>query len=137
MSYDIDLEPTVKECEQCKRPFEGVSGPNPTYNLTGIFDLALTGEPLPNPDVGEGAVVLLGAKTDRPRGLRILNGRVASDTVATMHAALLRLRSPAMHKQFRALEPDNGWGTMDDAVATFERLIKLATDHPTLVWNIH
>lgn len=47
MSYDIYLR--SEPCDKCGRGGEEPELPNPTYNLTPIFDLALTGEPLPNP----------------------------------------------------------------------------------------
>lgn len=136
MSYDIDLIPPVAQCDTCKRSYDRVSGPNPTYNLAGIFDLALTGEPLPNPDVSEGAVVLLNAKTARPRGLRLLNKRLANATLAQIDSALLRLKSPSLKAEFRALEPKNGWGTIADAIEVLGMLRELAQEYPDHTWAI-
>lgn len=134
MSYDIYLR--GKECPACgHRAVCDADLPGPTYNLTPIFDLALTGEPYPNPDVGEAGVVLLGAQTDRPRGLRVLSGRKASDTVRMLKHALLRIaEDPA---PFRKLEPENGWGDLKGAVSVLERLHEAAIENPDLFWEIH
>jgi hypothetical protein len=135
MSYDIYLR--GEKCDKCGHAPEEPDLPNPTYNLTPIFDLALTGEPLPNADVPEGHVVLLGAKTDRPRGLRLLSGRKASDTKAMLANALARLRDPAWHDRFVALEPSNKWGDLKGAVRVLEKLAIAADEYPGNVWEIH
>jgi hypothetical protein len=134
MSYDIYLRGT--KCDVCGNQPWGptLERGHPTYNLTPIFDLALTGEPLPNPDVAEAGIVLLGAKTDRPRGLRVLSGRTAGDTVPMLKRALLRIaENPAM---FRALQPGNGWGDLPGAVKVLEEMHEAARDYPELVWEI-
>jgi hypothetical protein len=135
MSYDIYL--LGKECPTCKRRGGEPESMNPTYNLTPIFDLALTGEPLPNADVGEGAVVLLGHKTDRPRGLRLLSGRVARETMADINRALDRLADPEMRPAFVALEPPNKWGDLDSAIWVMRKLREHAEKYPDNVWEIH
>lgn len=134
MSYDIYLrEP---RCEACGRGGGSPIDHNPTYNLTPIFDLALTGEPMPNPDVSEAGVVLFGQQTDRPRGLRVLSGRKAADTMTALENGLRRLRDPDWAARFRALEPENRWGTHADAIKVFEYLIKDAKEYPEHVWEI-
>jgi hypothetical protein len=129
MSYDIDFG-----CPTCH------SGPerlNPTYNLTPLFDLALTGEPLPNPDTSEMAVVLFREKTDRPRGLRILSGRTGAESLVPLRKALGHLEDPAKRAAFDKLaEPNKGWGTHEDAVWVVRKMIEMAESSPTSVWNI-
>lgn len=134
MSYDIYLR--GDECATCGHMPEGPDGHHPTYNLTPIFDLALTGEPLPNPEVGEFGVVLLKEKTDRPRGLRILSGRKARDTVPMLENGLKRLEDPAWRERFAALEPANKWGTHADAIRVFNYLLHDATTYPEHTWSI-
>ena len=136
MSYDTYLNPPKPSCEHCGRDWEYVSGPNPTYNLTAIFDLALTGEGLPNPEVAEVAVVLLGAETDRPRGLRILSGLTGARSITPINNALARLANPELRDAFVALEPPNKWGTVESAVSTLSKLARMANDHPDYVWEI-
>lgn len=140
MSYDIYIR-SKYFCSHCgrdsNRESDSYSGdlPEPTYNLTPIFDLALTGEPLPNPEVGEGAVVLFRAQTDRPRGLRVLSGRKVGDSAAMIEAALKRISDDP--SPFQKLEPENGWGTLKDAVRVFERMLSAAREcNPEATWDI-
>jgi len=140
MSYDIYIR-SKHFCPHCgrdsQREGDSYQGqlPNPTYNLTPIFDLALTGEGLPNPEVAESSVVLFGAQTDRPRGLRVLSGRKVGDSIAMIDKALARI--DAQRAAFVKLEPDNGWGTLAGAVEVFERMAAAAKEcNPDAVWEI-
>lgn len=137
MSYDIYLRGTPDPCPTCGHTAEEPELPNPTYNLTAIFDLLLTGEALPNPYVGEGAVVVLGKKTDRPRGLRVLSGLRAADTIEMISKALDRALDPAWRARLIALEPSNGWGTLQGAREVLTELIRAAMEHPNNMWEIH
>jgi hypothetical protein len=136
VSYDIYLGKAA--CVTCGHvDHADVNLPNPTYNLTPIFDFALTGEPLPNEDVSEALVVLHHAKTDRPRGLRILNGRTGRDTLKQLNAALFALSDdPEKLETFRKLQPPNGWGTLSDARSVMKTLRDAAENHPDHVWEI-
>lgn len=140
MSYDIYIR-SKYFCSHCgrdsSRSEDSYSGslPEPTYNLTPIFDLALTGEDLPNPEVGEAAVVLFREKTDRPRGLRILSGRTLRDSIPMIEAALKRIR--ANQEPFLKLEPENKWGTLKDAIWVFDRMLEAARQcNPEAMWEI-
>lgn len=137
MSYTIDLNAKpCSECDETREP-EWTECPEPTYNLTPIFDFALTGDrEIPSPDVAEVATVLFGAKTDRPRGLRLLDGRQAHDTVADLDAAMTRLSDPANQEHLEGLEPDNGWGDLGIAVTVIRRLRRLAKDYPECIWSV-
>lgn len=135
VSYDIYLR--SKPCEHCGRRGDEPMSHGPTYNLSPIFDLALTGEPLPSPEVGELEVVLFRKETERPRGLRILSGRKARDTIPMLENALKRMRDPALIPKFRELEPPNKWGTYEDGITVFEYLLKDAEAYPDNVWEIH
>lgn len=138
MSYDIYLHADPKVCSACGRSDDyGPDLPDPTYNLTPIFDLALTNEPLPNPEVGEAGVVLLRQATDRPRGLRVLSGRKAGETFKQLSAAVCAVSDPARTAEFRALEPDNGWGDLKGAREVLTRLRDAAEQYPHRVWEIH
>lgn len=137
MSYDIYLNAPQERCPTCGRCSETPTLPNPTYNLTPIFDRALTGEDLPNPEVSEARVVLLREPTDRPRGLRLLSGRKARDTVTAIRKALMHIRDPAQEASFRELEPPNRWGTLKDARDVMAWLLEAAEKYPDHVWEIH
>jgi hypothetical protein len=136
VSYDIYLRGELETCPTCGRRAEEPDLPDPTYNLTPIFDRALTGEALPNSDVSEGMVVIFRAETDRPRGLRLLSGRIAGDTVGWIEKALAHLIDPAQEHDFLALEPENRWGTLEDARWVMAQLLTAARDYPRHRWEI-
>ncbi len=137
MSYDIYLRGDPGRCPTCGRKPSEPDLPDPTYNLTAIFDRALTGEDLPNPDVNEAMVVLFRKETDRPRGLRLLSGRKAKDTAEWLCKALAHLNDPASEEMFRALEPENKWGSLEGARSTFKALLAAAEEYPEHRWEIH
>lgn len=128
MSYDILLVAADGSSPDC---------PNPTYNLTEIFDYALTGESLPNDEVSEMEVVLLGKRTDRPRGLRLLSGMMGRDSKPCIDAALGRLLDSGLREKFIALEPPNKWGDLTGAIWVMERLSALSEAYPDSKWDIH
>lgn len=136
MSYDIYLtKPACPTCGHQDRSHADL--PNPTYNLTEIFDKALSDQAFPNPEVSEGAVVLFGKETDRPRGLRILSGRKAADTYSQIHIAIERLEDPSREKEWRDLEPPNKWGTLETAIKVMHQLRTAAHESPDFIWEIH
>jgi len=137
MSYDVYLRPPKAKCDTCDREFQTVYGPDPTYNLSPIFDLALTGEKWPSPKISEGAVVLLGDETDRPRGLRVLSGRLVKHTLAQINTALDRFGDERMLTAFLALQLENGWGDLPGAVRVMGKLKALAEEFPEYTWEIH
>jgi hypothetical protein len=136
LSYDIYLRGDPETCPTCGRAAGEPDLPNPTYNLTPIFDRALTGENLPNPTVSEAMVVLFRKETDRPRGLRLLSGRKARDTLDWLRKTLAHVSDPANAATFRALEPENKWGTLEGAQSVFGKLIAAAEEYPEHKWEI-
>jgi hypothetical protein len=136
VSYDIYLRADPDPCPTCGRSDDDAHCPDPTYNLTPIFDLALTGEPLPNADVSEFSVVLLRKETDRPRGLRLLSGKKALETTEWLRKAVGHLNDPRREPEFRALEPENKWGDLEGAREVMTTLLSLAERYPTYVWEV-
>lgn len=134
MSYDVYLR--TAPCLTCGHNAGPTDLPGPTYNLTPIFDRALTGEDLPNADVSEASAVLFKAPTDRPRGLRVLNGRTGRETAEQIRYAIDRLRDRSLHLKFKSLEPANGWGTLADAVVVLDKLAEAAERFPDGVWDV-
>lgn len=137
MSYDVYLRGGNK-CKYCSRADTDayIEHDSPTYNLTPIFHLALTREPMPSAEVSEFEVVVLAKKTEHPRGLRVLNGRKAKETIVQLECALIDLRDPAKRAAFTALEPSNGWGNLKDATECIESYLKAAQENPDHVWEI-
>ena len=109
---------------------------DPTYNMTPIFDAALTGESLPNPDVSEGSIVLFKTMTERPRGISLLSGRKSAVTIAWLEKALGHLKDPAQREKFEALEPPNKWGDLKGAIWVIERMLENARAYPHNTWEI-
>ena len=134
MSYTVRL--IIESCGICGRQGEVHYGPDPTYNLTQIFDLALTGEDMPNPGVSEYESKLFKVPVDRSRGLEVLSGKVAKDTIASIELAIERMGDAAWRPRLKALEPDNGWGDLDGALRVMKKLLALAQEYPSYTWAI-
>jgi hypothetical protein len=135
MSYTIRLIPGPP-CSACGRSDDTLEGPDPTYNLTEIFHLALIGEGMPNPEVSEYENKLLHVPTAGPRGLVFLSGMFAANTIAIIEAAIARLEDEGWQPRFKALEPDNGWGDLAGALRVMKVLLGLAKEYPLHVWDI-
>jgi hypothetical protein len=136
MSYDIDLLPAKERCDECGSRYPRPELPDPTYNLTPIFDFVLTGERLPNPAVSEMEAVLFRTKTDRPRGLRLLSGKRADETIPLLEAALVRAEAPEHRDTLTSLEPSNGWGDLPGAVRVLRKLLDAAREFPAHTWRV-
>ena len=135
MSYTVRLIPGPP-CPSCGRSDDKIYGPDPTYNLTQIFDLALTGDDMPSPGVSEFENKMLNVPVDRPRGLEVLSRKTAKDTIASIGVAVGRLEDKEWKSRFKKLEPDNGWGDLDGALRVMKRLLALAQEYPSHTWDI-
>ena len=134
MSYDVYLR--SEKCPTC-----GHYGPEPdklgpTYNLTPIFHLALTGEDMPSPEVSEGEAVVLGKKVSKPRGLRVLDGITGAESIQILETAIRLLTNESMHHKFRSLEPENGWGDLPGAIRVISTMLDNAREFPKNTWSI-
>jgi len=134
MSYDIYL--LGAPCSACGHEAEQPELPDPTYNLTRIFHLALTNEPMPSPEVGSMEEVVLGKPVNAPRGLCCLNGARAGDTTERLRAAIRNITNPARYAEFDVLKPSNGWGTLEGATEVLKELLDAAERYPDYVWDI-
>jgi len=136
MSYDIDLESSP--CTECGRKGEEPRCPDPTYNLAGIFHLALTGEQLPDPRAGTfGDVVLHEPRaTPAPCGLEVLTGMTGAESLPVLDQAIERIAKPDMRASFRALEPPNKWGTVEGGTEILRTLRDLAAGYPSNRWRV-
>lgn len=122
MSYSIYLRGA--RCPHCGAEREGPELPGPTYNLTPIFHFALTGERL-----GTKFIPCSG-------GLSLLNGLKAKDTYYWLRLAGERLFDDRLEKTFRGMEPDNKWGSLEDAREVMSKLCASAKEYPDLSWEI-
>lgn len=129
MSYDIDLV-----CDHCDGRFG--EHLDPTYNLTPIFDLALTNEEMPNPEISEFETVIFNKETDRPRGLRLLSGVTATDSLRRLRQASSDMRNPEKEAMFKALEPENKWGDLKGAIWVIDKMVEQAEKYPKGIWKI-
>ncbi len=134
MSYDIDLKAPV--CDKCGKCGDEPECPDPTYNLTPIFHFALMGEDQPSPGVSNFEEVVLHKPTERPRGLRVLNGKTGRESQSMLALAMERLLNVNNREKLLAFEPENKWGTLDDAMYVMQRLATLAIDYPDNVWRV-
>lgn len=114
MSYDVYI--VTPGCSTCgKTEDESHTGWNPTWNLSPMFPMALAGKPFSDePD------------QESPYGLRLLSGKLLSETVAALDLALYRMKIDP--ERYQALDAPNGWGVYADAISVFEGLRKLAAD---------
>lgn len=136
MSYDVYLESSP--CAACGRKGEEPICPDPTYNLAGIFHLALTGSKLPDPRAGTLADVVLHEPraSSEPCGLEVLNGKTGAESLPVLDLALVRIFNPDLQASFEALEPPNKWGTVAGGVEVLRRLRELAAEHPFNRWRV-
>lgn len=132
MSYDINL--TAVPCHACGKRDHGFHI-DPTYNLARIFHLAIAGSEYPDDKAGTFADVILGQRTPEPCGPEVLNGKTGAESLAVLDAALDRLRDPALAVQFHSLEPENRWGTLEDAVLVVGKMREAAIEFPNHVWD--
>lgn len=100
MSYDLCLRMDTGS----KYPPPVTEVRCPTYNLHDMFALALG------------------------RPIRELDGMLAADAVALLTKATQAMKkSPA---KFKRLNPKNGWGTYEGALASLCWLLEMCLEHP-------
>jgi hypothetical protein len=114
VSYTIDL--IGQKCETCGAFPNGPDLPDPTYNLEPIFASVF-------PKEGNG-------------GLHVLSGKKASDTCGMLTVAIERLSDLTRERSFRALEPSNRWGTLENALSVVRALRDAAHAYPNHLWKI-
>ena len=137
MSYTTRLRPPKPHCEACGSWIEDVTGPDPTYNLSPIFHLALTGETETANSIDEVRTVLFGPRLERPWGLRVLDEKTGRDSLELLTpAAWVRMADPALRPAFLKLQPENGWGTFEGAIKVILQMETLAKQFPGHVWWI-
>jgi hypothetical protein len=121
MSYDVWL--IAPACDHCKRGGEEVYSFNLTHNVNGIVDACLKawGDVRAKDDAG-------GSYTMRSWGA--LDGWRASDATPILERAVEEANDPRREREFRAMEPSNGWGKLDDVRRVLSEFLSACQQHP-------
>jgi hypothetical protein len=121
MSFDVYLE--HPHCEHCGRRDADVFWFNLTHNVNCIVDACL---------VAGGATR---AKNDEQyyveRSWGRLNGWRAGDLIDILTRAAQVANDPDRADEFRAMEPDNGWGTLDSVRRKLDELLEACRANPS------
>lgn len=121
MSYDVWL---VREpCPCCKRPYTGLGDFNLTHNVNRIVDACLSAYGDIQAQSGDGT-------TYEMHSWGRLDGWTAKDAVPVLERALVEAKNPARLREFRAMEPDNGWGKLEDAQRTLSEFLDACRENP-------
>lgn len=103
MSYDVYFAIDTGDTELTRIGEER----NVTYNLGDMFRAALKGE-----------------------GLYDLDGKNAGEYIERLQSALADMTDPKRRAFYESMNPSNGWGNHDDAVATISWILDGARQHP-------
>lgn len=121
MSYDVWL---VKDaCPCCKREFADLGSFNLTHNVNRIVDACLSA-------YGDVQAKNTDGTTYEMHSWARLDGWTAGDAVPVLERALEEARNPARLREFRALEPDNGWGKVEDVRRVMADFLTTCREHP-------
>lgn len=108
MSWDFSLEVDVGG----EHPAEVWDGPNYTYNVAPMYRLALSDD----------------------NGIRSIDGKRADGCVPILkHAICVMEASP---DQFRALNPENGWGNYEGALKILKQLLDACQKMPKATMRV-
>lgn len=121
MSYDVWLMKDACPC--CKRDWPDLGSFNLTHNVNGIVDACLRAHgdvKAKNPD----------GTTYEMNSWGRLDGWVAGDAVPVLERALAEAQNPARLREFRAMEPSNGWGTLEDVRRVMAEFLVACRQHP-------
>ena len=108
MSFDVYIE--VPECSACGRRSESLYQFNVTHNLNSIVEITLAPSRLKGCRPESGYV---------ERSWGRLSGHTVRVVRPAMEAAEKILLDPERREEFRALEPENGWGTYAHLVVVY------------------
>ena len=144
MSYDIYLEDPdgrahrlAGDCpddadHEC--PGRMVDVGNYTYNVAGMFADALSVDPALS--MSDGISRIMGFDgSDGPYGVHRFHGAPCVEAAGPLAEGVRRMEADPAH--YRAMNPDNGWGSYEGALEYLRRFARLCADHPSrwvLVW---
>ena len=120
MSYDTSI--LLDPCDHCGRADDSIDLGNMTSNVGAMYRVVMPG---PYPGGGRYA----GTGDPAPRGgLPGLSGLRCSDALPILRAGLAAMAE--REEEMRAMEPDNGWGSYEGAVACLVNIADVCEQHP-------
>ena len=124
MSFDVYIE--ERGCEHCGRKGDEAFSFNYTHNTNSIVEACFAA--LPDPPVGKSP-----DSGYQERSWGRLNGWSTDDALPLVRAAMEVAMSSEREKEFKAMEPDNGWGSLDGVRSCFRKLSDALAVHPGCV----
>lgn len=121
MSYDVWL--TKEPCPSCKRGYTSLGDFNLTHNVNGIVDACISA-------AGDIRAKNADGTTYEMHSWGRLDGWTAGDAVPVLERALAEAMNPARLQEFRAMEPRNGWGKLEDVRRVLMEFIAACREHP-------
>jgi hypothetical protein len=112
-----------------------LSDRNVTYNVAPMFQLALA---IPKPGIHGGGYCRCrypDGDGSHETGLRALHQAPCSEAAGVISAALGRMRADP--QAYRAMNPANGWGSYESAMADLEWLLERCAEHPGARVYVH
>jgi|SRR5215831_7820486 len=116
-----------------------VDSRNYTSNVARMWAIALDLPEVPLFDDAGGPVLVSCYDPDKGiwsrvqatnHGLRLLDGRTAGDVTGLLREAVGRMSAPNRRGAYLKLEPDNGWGDYEGALAFLDWIATTAAAHP-------
>jgi len=124
MSFDLSLKRPA--CDYCGRERDSVwSRSGITHNVNSIVDLC----------IGSDVVARDARAGYAERSWGRLFGWPASEALPIVVRALDVANDTAREAEFRALEPENGWGSLEGVRDAFADLARACAEHPKAIFE--
>lgn len=124
MSFDLSLK--YPACEYCGSDGKEVWDWNITHNVNSIVDLCIGPDVLARDKKGGGYPA---------RSWGRLFGWPASEALLIVQRALAVANDPAREAEFRALQPSNGWGSLEGVREAFADLARACAENPKAIFE--
>lgn len=121
MSYDVSLGNTA--CAHCGHEPTNIYAFNLTHNVNGIVDACLS------PGFAVNGASFPAGATSWGR----LHGRRAEEAIAIIERALTEATDPERTLSFRAMEPSNEWGSLENVQECLRSLLDACREHPNAI----
>lgn len=116
MSYDTSMVIDTGGPE----PAEVAEIGNMTSNVCGMWWLAIEGRPWTDADWG----------TWDTTGLAGCHGKTGAELIPVLEQAVSHIKHPDHAATYRAMTPENGWGSHFRAAEYLERILAACREHP-------